>query len=225
MNSDRVALPGPGEVERPVGLRSSTMASSLLDCPLYTYLSEGLMSPALVPSQMTVAGTLAMGSTTVRRPCRVSVQPPGGGSIGSQVAAGASVSSLTPCSKGSVPSASAGTMLMRAMAAGLRLPKMPGSLETSLSGQLGFQVAYFFRGHRVLDRGGAQGERHAVHAVRDDQLVLQRRDLGAGVGGAEPVDAGDDDVVPRRGGGELPVEARGRASSMRPTSRHSATPV
>ena len=38
--------------------------------------------------------------------------------------------------------ASAGTMLMRAMPAGLRLPKMPGSLETSLSGQLGFQLAY-----------------------------------------------------------------------------------
>ncbi len=38
--------------------------------------------------------------------------------------------------------ASAGTMLMRATPAGLRLPKMPGSLETSLSGQFGFQVAY-----------------------------------------------------------------------------------
>ncbi len=51
--------------------------------------------------------------------------------------------SLTPCSKGSALAvAAAGTMLMRAMPAGLRLPKMPGSLETSLSGQFGFQVAY-----------------------------------------------------------------------------------
>ena len=32
-------------------------------------------------------------------------------------------------------------MLMRATAAGLRLPKMLVSLETSLSGQLGFQLA------------------------------------------------------------------------------------
>ena len=36
----------------------------------------------------------------------------------------------------------AGTMLIRATAAGLRLPKMLVSLETSLSGQLGFQLAY-----------------------------------------------------------------------------------
>ena len=33
-------------------------------------------------------------------------------------------------------------MLIRATAAGLRLPKMLVSLETSLSGQLGFQLAY-----------------------------------------------------------------------------------
>ena len=36
----------------------------------------------------------------------------------------------------------AGTMLMRATPAGLRLPKMLVSLETSLSGQFGFQEAY-----------------------------------------------------------------------------------
>jgi len=98
------------------------------------------MFPAFVPSQMTVAGTLAMGSTLVRRPLRVSVQPPGGGSSASAVAAGVGVCALTLCSKGSAPGV-AGTMLMRAIPAGLRLPKMLVSLETSLSGQLGFQVA------------------------------------------------------------------------------------
>ena len=35
-------------------------------------------------------------------------------------------------------------MLMRATPAGLRLPKMLVSLETSLSGQLGFQLATSF---------------------------------------------------------------------------------
>ena len=35
-------------------------------------------------------------------------------------------------------------MLMRAIPAGLRLPKMLVSLETSLSGQLGFQLAASF---------------------------------------------------------------------------------
>ena len=42
---------------------------------------------------------------------------------------------------GTLRRASARTTLMRATPAGLRLPKMPGSLETSLSGQFGFQVA------------------------------------------------------------------------------------
>ena len=39
-------------------------------------------------------------------------------------------------------STTTGSMLMRCTPAGLRLPKMLGSLETSLSGQLGFQEAY-----------------------------------------------------------------------------------
>ena len=53
-------------------------------------------------------------------------------------------------------------MLMRCTPAGLRLPKMLASLETSLSGQLGFQLAASFLIEAVPSMSGSPFIRSAT---------------------------------------------------------------
>ena len=164
------------------------------------------MSPALVPSQKAVVGNLAMGSTTVRRPCRVSVQPPSGGASGSVVATGCGVCSTAPESKGALLSHH------RLDADALHAGRLAAAEDARVAGDqlerpVGLPGGVLVHGHRVLDGGGAERERLAVHQVGDDQRVLQRGDLEARVADGEAVDALDHHGVAGRGGGELAVEA------------------